>query len=293
MRLLTIGLLLASLACAEETTYMHSTLHGVEFKVPANWKRVKTEKGSLMVLVSDEGASMALDVRYGKSKAAKEVFEEFEKVMKAGGKDYCRKDVVFLHRFSDSDTLEITYTQKGSKGELKVLLWAFIQPEAMWTIQLTCPCDDFEGLKPLYRELLDGIEVFNAGRETPERTLQTFVRGMTEESPTLFLKSFDAKQHALAMAGEDFNKLSADGQKILLEKIGAMLRRDHAEGMYARYAKGFVRFDELNRSEKTCAMNMISKSAEGKEMAVRIDLALTVEGWRVTSLSDANDAVAK
>ncbi|MCE9583222.1 MAG: trypsin-like peptidase domain-containing protein, partial [Planctomycetes bacterium] len=169
--------------------------NGFSFTPPQGWTALGDNKDNPSQTVSYNRGDAVLRVYMipGKPLAIRDHADEQEKVLKKQFKTYERRALNFLQFRGKEDAYSMTYAFAWDGKDYVSYQVTVNDTAATWTLRFTCDSSQLATLQPDFDAVIQGARwsAGTTGRETPERTIETWVQALKTSDLDAFLTCLD------------------------------------------------------------------------------------------------------
>jgi S1-C subfamily serine protease len=273
------------------TTRYEDAEHGFSFTPPQGWVVLGDNKDNPSQTVSYhlDDAVMRVYLIPGKPLEIHDHSDEQEKVLKKQFTTYERRELKFLEFRGKTDAYSMTYAFTWEKKAYVSYQVVVNDTDATWTLRFTCAADQLARLQPDFDAVIQGARwsAGSTGRETPEKTIETWVQAIKTGDLTTFLATLDLPRWLDDATKGRYGAATEEERKAMEEQYRENMKGVMAKGDLAAQVNQGVRILSAHVEGATATVGLISVSTDGITVVEDFSLTKSDAGWLVTGVGPA------
>ncbi|MCE9582137.1 MAG: hypothetical protein K8T20_06420, partial [Planctomycetes bacterium] len=214
---------------------------------------------------------------------------EQEKVLKKQFKTYERRALNFLQFRGKEDAYSMTYAFAWDGKDYVSYQVTVNDTAATWTLRFTCDSSQLAALQPDFDAVIQGARwsAGTTGRETPERTIETWVQALKTSDLDAFLTCLDLPRWLDDATKGEYAKATDADKKAMEARYREVMKDVLAKGELAAQVEQGVRILSAHIEGESATIGLVSVSTTGTTVVEDFSLTKTDAGWLVTGVGPA------
>lgn len=265
--------------------------HGFSFTPPQGWTVLDDNAENPAQEVAYQGQKSVLRVYFaaGKPREIHDHADEQDAVLKKQLKTYQRRSLDFLTFRGQVAAYSMTYAFAWDGVDYVSYQVVVNDNDGTWTLRFTCPSGDHARLQPMFDAVLQGARwsAGAAGRETPEKTIESWVQAISAGDLNQFLGCLDVGAWLDDATDGAYGKASEDEKKAMQDRYREVMKGVMEKGDLARQVEQGVRILAAQVDGETATVGLVSVSTTGVTVVEDFTLVHGAHGWLVTGVGEA------
>ncbi|KAF0242544.1 MAG: protease [Planctomycetota bacterium] len=265
--------------------------HGFSFTPPQGWALLGDNEKNPGQSVAYAGAASVIRVYLipGAPKDIKVHAEEQEALLKKQLKPFERRSLAFLEFRGKTDAYSMTYAFAWDGADYVSYQVTVNDTDATWTLRFTCPAADHAKLQPEFDAVIQNARwsAGTAGRETPEKAMEAWVKALSAGNLDAFLACLDLPAWLDDATKGEYGKASPEDRKAMEARYREVMKGVMEKGDLAKQVEQGVRILAGRVDGAGATVGLVSVSTTGVTVVEEFTLANSATGWLVTGVGPA------
>lgn len=265
--------------------------HGFSFSPPLGWRVLGDNKdnASQNVAYGRDDAVLRVYLVPGKPLDIHEHADEQEKVLRDQLKTFERQALKFLEFRGKENAYSMTYAFSREDKDYVSYQVTVNDTDSTWTLRFTCAAAQLAVLQPEFDAVIQGARwsAGTTGRETPERTLESWVQALKASDLEVFLACIDLPRWLDDATKGQYGKASDEEKKSMEARYREVMKGVMEKGELATQVGRGVRILSAHVEGTTASIGLVSVSTSGTTVVEDFSLMKSDAGWLVTGVGPA------
>ncbi|MEK7468952.1 MAG: trypsin-like peptidase domain-containing protein [Planctomycetota bacterium] len=270
------------------TPRFEDAANGFSVTPPQGWARLDDRIASQAVAWTGKGADFRVYLVPGAPREIHDHAKEQETVLK-GLKNFERRKLDFLEFRGQTAAYSMTYAFSMDGKDFISYQVTVNDTEATWTLRFTCPAADHAKLQPEFDAAIQSARwsAATAGRETPEKAIEAWVKAISAGNLEAFLSCLDVPAWLDDATKGEYGKASEADRKAMEARYREVMKGVMEKGDLAKQVEQGVRILSARVDGTGATVGLVSVSTTGITVVEDFSLVNSATGWLVTGVGPA------